>query len=123
MGKNKMIATAAIGVYLVLICAASVFSIDIPAKLKDIPLFEGSKVQHAMDTGNAAMLGATVKTKAAAVADFYKKVMKDKGWKSIFQMQSEDGQVIHYQKGSEICQINFQEDDEGTTYNIVISSN
>ena len=36
-------------------------AIDVPAKLKDIPLYEGSRIVHAMDMENNAMLSATVK--------------------------------------------------------------
>ena len=35
--------------------------IDVPAKFKDIPLYDGSKIVHAMNMENNSMLSATVK--------------------------------------------------------------
>ncbi|MFZ2446516.1 MAG: hypothetical protein WAW37_09165 [Syntrophobacteraceae bacterium] len=99
-------------------------AIDIPAKLKDIPLYKGSKIQHAMDMETNAMVTATVKEKPETVADFYKNTMKGKGWKVVFQAQQETTQMIHFQKDKQLLHITVQggEGEEATTYNLVISS-
>ncbi len=99
-------------------------TIDIPEKLKEIPLYEGSKVQHAMEMENNAMLTATVNAKSDVIADFYKNTMKGRGWKVAFQAEQENVKVIHFQKDKRVFQVTVQNEKEGgaTTYNLVISS-
>jgi hypothetical protein len=99
-------------------------AIDVPAKFKDIPIYEGSKIVHAMDMDNNAMLSATVKASADAVSDFYKNAMKAGGWKLAMQMDQDNAKVLHFQKGKQVFQvtIQFEEKDALTTYNLVITS-
>ena len=99
-------------------------AIDVPAKFKDIPLYDGSKVIQAMDMDNNAMLSATVKASADAVSEFYKNAMKASGWKLAFQMDQDNAKVLHFQKGKQLFQVTIQveEKDALTTYNLVITS-
>jgi len=98
-------------------------AIDVPAKFKDIPLYDGSTIVHAMDMENNAMLGATVKASADAVSEFYKNAMKGSGWKLVFQMDQDNVKVLHFQKGNLFLQVTIQSDEKEalTTYNLVIA--
>ena len=73
-------------------------AIDVPDKFKDIPLYEGSKIVHAMDMENNAMLSATVKASADAVAEFYKNAMKASGWKLALQMDQDKAKMPAFSK-------------------------
>jgi hypothetical protein len=99
-------------------------TIDVPAKFKDIPLYDGSRIVHAMDMENNAMISATVKASADAVAEFYKNAMKRSGWKLAFQMEQDKAKILHFQKDKQTLQVVIQvgEKDELTTYNLVIAS-
>ena len=99
-------------------------AIDVPAKFKDIPLYDGSTIVHAMDMENNAMLGATVKASADAVSEFYKNAMKGSGWKLVLQMDQDKAKILHFQKDKQILQVTIQvgEKDTLTTYNLVIVS-
>jgi len=99
-------------------------AIDVPEKLKGIPLYAGSNIQHAMDMDSTAMLTATVDAKSDAVADFYKNTMKAQGWKVALQAEQEHVKIIHFQKAEQIFQLTIQNEKEGgvTTYNLVIST-
>ena len=99
-------------------------AIDVPAKFKDIPLYEGSRIVHAMDMESNAMLSATVKASADAVAGFYKNAMKERGWKLAFQMEQDKAKILNFQKDKQTLQVVIQvgEKDELTTYNLVIAS-
>jgi len=98
--------------------------IDIPAKFKDIPLYDGSKIVHAMDMENNAMVSATVKASAEAVSGFYKNAMEGSGWKLAFQMDQDKAKILHFQKGKQTLQVVIQVDEKDalTTYNLVIAS-
>jgi hypothetical protein len=99
-------------------------AIDVPAKFKGIPIYDGSKIVHAMDMDSNAMLSATVKASADAVSDFYKNAMKGSGWKLAMQMDQDNTKVLHFQKDKQVFQvtIQFEENDGLTTYNLVIAS-
>jgi len=126
MGKSlEVFRLAAVGVFCILFCIGPAFgAIDIPEKLKDIPLYKGSKVLHAMDMDATAMLTATVDAKSDAIADFYKNTMKAKGWKVAFQAEQENVKIMHFQKDKQVFQITIQNEKEGgaTTYNLVITA-
>jgi len=98
--------------------------IDVPAKFKDIPLYNGSKIVHAMDMENNAMLSATVKASADAVAEFYKSAMKGSGWRLTFQMDQDKVKVLHFQGGKQTLQVTIQADEKEalTTYNLVMAT-
>ena len=87
MGKRwRNSASAAVCLFCILFGASlALGTVDIPDKLKDIPLYQGSKVKQAINMENNAMIMATVEAKADAVADFYKNIMAGKGWKLAFQ--------------------------------------
>jgi|SRR5208337_4071312 len=99
-------------------------AIDVPAKFKDIPLYDGSKIIQAMDMDNNAMLSATVKASADAVSEFYKNAMKRSGWKLVFQMDQDNAKVLHFQKDKQVLQVTIQVEEKNalTTYNLVITS-
>ena len=126
MGKRWVVfRLAAVCMFCVLFGIGTAFgAIDIPEKLKDIPLYKGSKVQQAMDMDTSAMLSATVNAKSDAVADFYKSTMKGQGWKIAFQAEQDKMKIIHFQKDKQFFQLTVQNENEGgeTTYNLVISN-
>ncbi len=126
MGKSlRILRLAAVCVFCVLFgIGPALGAIDIPEKLKDIPLYQGSRVQHAMDMDTSAMLTATVDANSDAIADFYKNTMKAKGWKVAFQAEQENVKIIHFQKDKQVFQITIQNEKEGgaTTYNMVITA-
>jgi hypothetical protein len=99
-------------------------AIDVPAKFKDIPLYDGSKIVHALDMENNAMLSATVKASADAVSEFYKNAMNGRGWKLVFQMDQDNAKILHFQKGNLVLQVTIQvnEKEALTTYSLVIAS-
>jgi len=99
-------------------------AIEVPAKFKDIPLYDGSKIVQAMDMENNAMLSATVKASADAVSEFYKNAMKGSGWKLAFQMDQDNAKILHFQKGNLFLQVTIQSDEKEalTTYNLVMAT-
>jgi L-lactate utilization protein LutC len=148
MGKGwQSSASAAVCLFCILFGAGLALGvIDIPDKLKDIPLYQGSKVQQAIDMENYAMIVASVKAKVDAIADFYKNMMVEKGWKfvsqseqkytedtkvsrfqngkQVFQSQSEheDTKVVHFQKDKQVFQLTVSIDKkaEETTYTLML---
>jgi hypothetical protein len=104
--------------------AGIAFGVAIPEKLKDIPLYQGSTVQHTMDMDSHTMLVAVVKAKAEDVAAFFKKTMTEKGWKTAFQMATESGQTMQFKKDKQMLQISIQQDEGAgsATYTMVITS-
>ncbi len=101
-------------------CAS--WAVDVPAKLKDIPIFQGAKIEQAMDMENHAMLTAKVNAKPEAIASFYKGAMEAKGWKTFFQAEQENTRIIQFQKGDQMLQIGIQTDGDGTTFNLVVTT-
>ena len=99
-------------------------AVDIPDKLKDIPLYQGSKVQQAINMDNHAMIIATVKAKADAIADFYKNLMAGKGWKLAFQSDQEDAKILHFQKDKQVFQltVSSEKKSEEITYTLMVTS-
>ena len=126
MNKKMRFLLVSVSVVACFLCTlgVAVGAVEVPAKFKDIPLYEGSKVVHAMDMENNAMLSATVKAGADAVSDFYKNAMKASGWKLAFQMDQENTKVLHFQKDKLVFQVTIQAEENNplTTYNLVITS-
>jgi hypothetical protein len=126
MNRKMRVFVLSVSVMVCFLCAFGrpVGAVEVPAKFKEIPLYEGSKVVHAMDMENNAMLSATVKASADAVSDFYKNAMKSSGWKLSFQMDQESAKVLHFQKDKLIFNVAIQteENNPETTYNLAISS-
>jgi hypothetical protein len=73
---------------------------------------------------NHAMIVASVKAKADAIADFYKNIMVEKGWKLVLQSEQEDTKVIHFQKDKQVFQLTVsgEKKAEETTYTLMITS-
>jgi hypothetical protein len=88
-------------------------AMDLPEKLKDVPLYPGSKIVQTMDMGANSMVMLQVKADRDAVLEFYKKDFKGKGWKVAFQAEQEDSALIHFTKNNEMVQVNVQHGDEG----------
>ncbi len=126
MGKIRLSsASAAVCLFCILFGAGlAVGAIDIPDKLKDIPLYQGSKVTQAINMENHAMIVASVKAKADAIADFYKNIMAEKGWKLVFQSGQEDTKIIHFQKDKQVFQLTVtgEKKAEETTYTLMFAS-
>jgi hypothetical protein len=116
--------SAAVVVFALCTLGPAVGAIDIPAKFKEIPIYDGSKIIHAMDMETNAMLIATVKANSDSVYEFYKNAMKGSGWKLAMQMDQDNTKVLHFQKDKQVFQvtIQFEEKDALTTYNLVIAS-
>ena len=110
--------------WILFVAATATAAIDMPDKLKEIPLYQGSKVQQTMNTENHAMIVASVKAKADAIADFYKDIMVGKGWKLAFQAEQEDTKVIHFQKDKQVFQLTVTSDKktEEATYTLMLAS-
>jgi hypothetical protein len=108
----------------ILFIGGPAFAVDVPEKLKDIPLYQGSTVRQAMDMTNHTMLIATVKASGSDVADFYKKAMAAKGWKLAFNAEQEEMKLLHFQKDKMVFQVTIQipKGEEETTYNLVLTA-
>jgi len=106
----------------VLLGAGTAFAVDVPEKLKDIPLYQGSTVQQALDMQNNVMLVAAVKAKGSDIADFYKKTMTAKGWKVAFQAEQNDVKIVHFQKDKLVFQVTIQLENggEAKTYHLMM---
>jgi hypothetical protein len=117
-------AFAVVSTFYILFSVGPAFAVTVPEKLNDIPLFQGSKVQQAMDMENHAMLSATVKAKVDAIADFYKNAMQGKGWKVAFQAEQEDMKIIQFKKDKQLLQVTIQLEKgaEEATYNLLMTS-
>ena len=126
MGKRwRSSASAAVCLVCILFGAGlALGAVDIPDKLKDIPLYQGSKVQQAINMDNHAMIIATVKAKADAIADFYKNLMAGKGWKLAFQSDQEDAKILHFQKDKQVFQLTVtsEKKSEEITYTLMVTS-
>ena len=126
MGKGwRSSASAAVCLFCILFGAGlAPGAVDIPDKLKDIPLYQGSKVKQAINMENNAMIMATVEAKADAVADFYKNIMAGKGWKLAFQSDQEDAKILHFQKDKQAFQLTVSSEKESkkTTYTLTLIS-
>lgn len=124
MGRKNCISGMMLqAVLLVLIAGVAVAAVDLPEKLKGVPLFPGSKVLQAMDMQGGSM--ATVQVQAARddVVAFYKKHLSSDGWKIIFQAEQEDASIVHFQKEKEMIHLSIQSKGQGdsTTYTLVSS--
>jgi hypothetical protein len=118
-------ASAAVCLFCILFGASlALGAVDIPDKLKDIPLYQGSKVKQAINMENNAMIMATVEAKADAIADFYKNIMAGKGWKLAFQSDQEDAKILHFQKDKQAFQLTVSSEKESkeTTYTLTLIS-
>jgi hypothetical protein len=106
----------------VLLGAGTAFAVDVPEKLKDIPLYQGSTVQQALDMQNNVMLVAAVNAKGSDIADFYKKTMTAKGWKVAFQAEQNDVKIVHFQKDKLVFQVTIQLENggEAKTYHLMM---
>lgn len=87
-------------------------AMEIPTKLKEVPIYSGSKIVQVMDMDNNSMAMLTVKADREALLDFYKQSMKAKGWKVAFQAEQEDNAMVHFTKDNQTIQITVQNGDE-----------
>ncbi len=111
--KSTWLKAALLLVFCFYIGAGAAFAaMEIPEKLKEAPLYSGSKIVQVMDMENNAMAMMTVKADRDELLGFYKKSMKDKGWKVTFQAEQEDSAVIHFTKESQVIQVTVQKGDE-----------
>ena len=87
-------------------------AMEIPTKLKEAPIYSGSKIVQVMDMDNNSMAMLTVKADREALLDFYKQSMKAKGWKVAFQAEQEDNAMVHFTKDNQTIQLTVQNGDE-----------
>lgn len=123
MHMEKRWRILALAVLCILFGCGLAFAVDVPEKLKDMPLYQGSTVRQAMDMTNHSMLIVTVKASVDAISDFYKKAMATKGWKLAFQAEQEEVKLIHFQKDKMFFQVTIQlpKGAEQTTYNLLLT--
>ncbi|MFH0785931.1 MAG: hypothetical protein V2B20_28825 [Pseudomonadota bacterium] len=88
-------------------------AMDLPAKLSEVPVFSGSKIVQVMDMGESSMAALEVKADRDALVKFYKDAMQAKGWKTVFQIEQEDGAVLHFMKDNKTIQISANIGEEG----------
>jgi hypothetical protein len=83
-------------------------AMELPSKLKEVPLYSGSKIIQVMDMGTGSMATLSVKASRDALLDFYRQKMKANEWKIAFQAEQEDSAVIHFSKGKQMIQLSVQ---------------
>ena len=111
---------AVLGVFVMV--GAAMAGMDIPDKLKDVPLYSGTKIVQVMDMDKHAVAVLTVKADRDALVDFYKQSMKTAGWKLAFQAEQEDGAVLHFTKEDHSLQVSVQKGDEDGTINYQLAA-
>jgi hypothetical protein len=123
--RIEIYALLALGALCILFGGSKAFGIEVPEKLKGIPLFKGSTIEQSMDMGKGSMLNATVDADGEAVSEFYKKEMSAKGWKTAFSMDQGDSKVINFQKDDMVFQVSVQteKDKHKTNYQLFMTSN
>jgi hypothetical protein len=87
-------------------------AMQIPEKLAPAPLYSGAKIIQVMDMGQSSMAMLQTKASLEALIEFYKKAMKEKGWKVAFQAEQEDNAIIHFTKDKMAIQITASKGDE-----------
>lgn len=117
-GSFACMAACAICLFL---CAGLACAIDLPDRLKDMPVFPGSKVQQSMNMETGAMATLKVKSQISEVADFYRDNLKSKGWKVIFEAEQENSQVIQFQKDKRTLALSVGADEGDVVYNFIMS--
>ncbi len=123
--KRGNFAFAAVWAVIILFgLSCATWAVDVPAKLKDIPLYQGAKIEQAMDMQNHAMLTAKVNATPDAIVSFYKTAMEGKGWKTFFQAEQEGVKMIQFQKGDQMLQVGIQteKDEKESTLNLVVTT-
>ena len=80
-------------------------AMELPEKLKQVPLYPGSKIQQIMDIGVQSMAILSVKADRDALLDFYKQNLKPKGWKIAAQFEQEDGAGITFSNDRQLIQM------------------
>jgi len=112
---------------IVMLCGlgAALAAIELPAKLKDVPLYPESKIVQAMDMEGNTMALLEVKADRNAILDFYKKDLGSKGWKIVFQAEQENDAVIHFKKDEKMLQLSIQQGNEEKIlqYNLFLMEN
>lgn len=122
--KSRLAFAAVCAVCIIFGLSCTVAAIDVPAKLIDIPLYQGSKVEQAMDMQNHSMVTLKVNAKPEDIAVFYKSAMEGKGWKTLFQAEQEGVRVINFQKDNQMLQLSIhtEKKEDATTVNLVLTS-
>ena len=92
---------------------------------KDFPVYEGADVTGGRMTGadgEAYMLTLTTEDDVAAVAEYYKKALPEKGYSIKSTMSMPEGQVLMFQKGEDSGgTVTVASGDEGTVAHIQLS--
>lgn len=111
-------------VLLLMAVSVALAAMDLPEKLRDVPLYPDSKIEQTMDMESHVMATMKVHTRQEAILDFYKKTLEARGWKVVFQAQQEDSSMIHFQNDKKMLQLVVQSDNqEGTiTYSLIMAN-
>jgi hypothetical protein len=86
-------------------------AMELSEKLKQVPLYPGSKIQQIMDMGIQSMAILSVRVDRDALLDFYRQDLKSKGWKLVAQFEEEDGAGITFSKDRQLIQIAVKKGD------------
>jgi hypothetical protein len=87
-------------------------AMELPEKLKQVPLYPGSKIQQIMDMGPQSTAILSARADRDALLDFYKQNLKSKGWKIVAQFDQEDGAGITFSKDRQLIQIAVKKGNE-----------
>lgn len=113
VAKSKMFGVVLLQVFYLFVGFGSAFAaMELPEKLKEVPLYSGSTIVQVMDMGDSSVAMMNVKADREAFLGFYKKSMQAKGWKVAFQAEQEDNAMIHFTKDNQIIQLNVQKGEE-----------
>lgn len=85
--------------------ALAMGAMELPEKLKEVPLYSGSKLRQIMDTGPQSMAILSVKADQDSLLEFYKQHLKGKGWKIVAQFEQDDGAGITFSKDPTLIQL------------------
>lgn len=89
-------------------------AMDLPEKLKQIPLYPGSKLQQVTDLGSQAMATLSARGDQDSLLAFYKQQLNSRGWKTMAQFEEERGAGITFSKNGQVLQLSVKKGDGGS---------
>lgn len=92
----------------------AVGAMDLPEKLKQIPLYPGSKLQQVTDLGAQAMATLSARGDQDSLLAFYKQQLNSRGWKTMAQFEQEGGAGITFSKNGQVLQLSVKKGDGGS---------
>jgi len=91
----SLLTTALVLCGLASLCWADV---SLPDTMKDIPLFEGSKIVSSMSQEEAQVVTVDAAGEPKKVKEFYKNTLPKAGWKIEMEMENNDMSLIAFSK-------------------------